>query len=60
MIEDYERENDVPMADIAAALAAQSRDGEQFLMAEPPPEKRREREPPQRTAATRTNHARAW
>ena len=45
MIEDYERENDVPMVDIAAALAAQSRDGEQFLMVEPPPEKRREREP---------------
>ena len=43
MIEDYERENDVPMVDIAAALAAQSRDGEQFLMSEPPPEKRRER-----------------
>ena len=44
MIEDYERENDVPMVDIAAALAAQSRDGEQFLMSEPPPEKRRERD----------------
>jgi ATP-dependent RNA helicase DeaD len=42
MIEDYGRENDVPMADIAAALALQSRDGEQFLMVEPPPEKRRE------------------
>ena len=42
MIEDYERENDVPMADIAAALALQSRDGEQFLMVEPPPEKRRD------------------
>jgi ATP-dependent RNA helicase DeaD len=43
LIEDYERENDVPMADIAAALAAQSRDGEEFFMVEPPPEKRRER-----------------
>jgi ATP-dependent RNA helicase DeaD len=42
MIEDYERENNVPLADIAAALAVQSRDGEQFLMVEPPPEKRRE------------------
>ena len=32
------------MADIAAALAVQSRDGEEFLMApEPPPERRRER-----------------
>ncbi|HZA10529.1 DEAD/DEAH box helicase [Mycobacterium sp.] len=47
LIEDYERDNDVPMADIAAALAVQSRDGEEFLMApEPPPEKRAER--PQR------------
>jgi ATP-dependent RNA helicase DeaD len=45
MVEDYERENDVPMADIAAALAAQARNGEEFLMVEPPPEKRREREP---------------
>ncbi len=41
MIEDYERDNDVPMADIAAALALQSRDGAEFLLApEPPPEKR--------------------
>ncbi|MBU9766212.1 DEAD/DEAH box helicase [Mycobacterium sp. TNTM28] len=44
LIEDYERENNVPMADIAAALALQSRNGEEFLMTEPPPEKRRERE----------------
>jgi ATP-dependent RNA helicase DeaD len=43
LIEGYERDNDVPMADIAAALALQSRDGEEFLMTEPPPEKRRER-----------------
>jgi len=43
LIEDYERDNDVPMADIAAALALQSRDGAAFLMTEPPPEKRRER-----------------
>jgi len=42
LVEDYEREHDVPMADIAAALALQSRDGEAFLMApEPPPERRR-------------------
>ncbi len=41
MVEDYEREHDVPMADIAAALALQSRDGEAFLMApEPPPDRR--------------------
>ena len=43
LIEGYERDHDVPMADIAAALAVQSRDGEEFLMTEPPPEKRRER-----------------
>lgn len=43
LIEDYERENDVPLADIAAALAVQARDGDEFLMVEPPPEKRRER-----------------
>ena len=41
LVEDYERDNDVPMADIAAALArAESRDGAEFLMTEPPPEKR--------------------
>src|SRR6201992_1106591 len=40
-VEDYEREHDVPMAEIAAALALQSRDGEAFLMSpEPPPERR--------------------
>jgi ATP-dependent RNA helicase DeaD len=45
LVEDYEREHDVPMADIAAALAVQSRDGEKFLMApEPPPERRERRE----------------
>jgi ATP-dependent RNA helicase DeaD len=43
LIEGYERDHDVPMADVAAALALQSRDGEEFLMTEPPPEKRRER-----------------
>ncbi|HOB50222.1 MAG TPA: DEAD/DEAH box helicase [Mycobacterium sp.] len=43
LIEDYERDNDVPMADIAAALALQSRDGAEFLMTELPPEQRRER-----------------
>jgi ATP-dependent RNA helicase DeaD len=43
LVEAYERENDVPMADIAAALAVLSRDGADFLMTEPPPEKRKER-----------------
>jgi ATP-dependent RNA helicase DeaD len=52
LIEDYERDNDVPMADIAAALALQSRDGAEFLMTEPPPEKRRER--PDRPERERT------
>ncbi len=54
LIEDYERDNDVPMADIAAALALQSRDGAEFLMTEPPPEKKRERpERPERERAPR-------
>jgi ATP-dependent RNA helicase DeaD len=49
LVQDYEREHDVPMADIAAALALQSRDGEAFLMApEPPPERRERRERPDR------------
>src|SRR6185312_6364204 len=43
LIEGYERDNDVPLADVAAALALLSRDGEEFLLTEPPPEKRRER-----------------
>lgn len=43
LVEDYEREHNVPMADIAAALALQSRDGEAFLMApELPPERPRD------------------
>lgn len=48
LVEDYSREHNVPMADIAAALALQSRDGEAFLMVEPPPDKRRERAKPDR------------
>jgi ATP-dependent RNA helicase DeaD len=44
LVEEYERDHDVPMADVAAALAVQSRDGEEFLMApDPPPEHRKER-----------------
>ncbi len=50
MIEEYSRGNDVPLADIAAALALQTRDGAEFLMApESPPEARR-REKPDRPA----------
>jgi ATP-dependent RNA helicase DeaD len=49
LVQDYEREHNVPMADIAAALAVQSRDGDAFLMApEPPPERRESRDPHQR------------
>src|SRR5947209_13001510 len=43
LVQDYEREHDVPMADIAAALAVQSRDSEAFLMAPEPPPQRYER-----------------
>jgi len=42
LITAYERENNVPLVDIAAALAAQTRDGDEFFMVEPLPEKRRE------------------
>ena len=45
LVEDYERQHDVPMADIAAALALQSRNGEAFLMIEPPPERRPKERP---------------
>ncbi len=45
LVEEYSREHNVPMADIAAALALQSRDGEAFLMEpEPPAAERRSRE----------------
>ncbi|MBO0881271.1 MAG: DEAD/DEAH box helicase, partial [Mycobacterium sp.] len=58
LVEDYEREHNVPMADIAAALAVQSRNGESFLMpAEMPAEQTSERRPKRRedrtTKATR-------
>src|SRR6201997_2901655 len=36
LVEEYEREHDVPMADVAAALAVQVRNGEEFLMAPEP------------------------
>ena len=56
LVEDYEREHDVPMADIAAALAVQSRDGEAFLMAPEPPhdaERRERRDRPEQPRQTR-------
>ncbi|WP_342319529.1 DEAD/DEAH box helicase [Corynebacterium mayonis] len=40
MVREYSSTNDVPMDDIAAALAAQAHAGEEFLMKEPPKEKR--------------------
>jgi len=50
LVADYERDHDVPMADIAAALALQSRDGEAFLMSPEPPPERRTREHQDRPA----------
>ncbi|UWH03107.1 DEAD/DEAH box helicase [Corynebacterium silvaticum] len=43
LIKAYAEEHDTPLEDIAAALATQARAGSEFLMKEPPPEKRRER-----------------
>ncbi|AKK08464.1 DEAD/DEAH box helicase [Corynebacterium testudinoris] len=43
MIKSYAEEHDVPVEDIAAALASQAQAGSDFLMKEAPPEKRRER-----------------
>ncbi|WJY63089.1 ATP-dependent RNA helicase DeaD [Corynebacterium atrinae] len=43
MIKAYAEEHDVPVEDIAAALASQAQAGSDFLMKEAPPEKRRER-----------------
>ena len=53
LIEDYERENNVPMADIAAALALEAREGAEFRMTEPPPEQRRRHDdrPPRKDSA---------
>jgi ATP-dependent RNA helicase DeaD len=53
LVEDYEREHDVPMADIAAALAVQSRDGEAFLMSPEPPPDRRAKQREDRPKSTR-------
>ncbi|MGQ4616316.1 DEAD/DEAH box helicase [Nocardia sp. R7R-8] len=53
LIEDYEREHNIPLADIAAALAVGSYDGDNFFM-EPEPEPverpQRERTPRERPA----------
>ncbi|APA96090.1 DEAD/DEAH box helicase [Nocardia seriolae] len=48
LIEDYEREHNIPLVDIAAALAIGSYDGDNFFMEpdpEPTPRERRERAP---------------
>ncbi|KBZ58986.1 hypothetical protein K875_04541 [Mycobacterium [tuberculosis] TKK-01-0051] len=57
LVQDYEREHDTPMADIAAALALQSRDGEEFLMAPEPPPERRERRTERRDRPERPRSA---
>lgn len=44
LVEHYAREHDVTMADIAAALALESRDGNFLMAPDPPPGERRERE----------------
>ncbi|MHA6528043.1 DEAD/DEAH box helicase [Corynebacterium pyruviciproducens] len=43
LVKQYSDAHDVPLEDIAAALAAQAQSNEEFLMKEPPKEKRRER-----------------
>jgi ATP-dependent RNA helicase DeaD len=58
LIQDYERDNDVPLTDIAAALAVQSRNGEEFLMSEPPPDPRRREDRPAREDGPRKQRER--
>jgi len=41
LVKTYSEQHDVPLEDIAAALATQARAGDEFLMTEPPAEKRR-------------------
>ncbi|OBG54505.1 MULTISPECIES: DEAD/DEAH box helicase [unclassified Mycobacterium] len=60
LVEDYEREHDVPLADIAAALALQARDGEEFLMAPEPPRERRERHTERRERPERPRQDRSF
>ncbi|MDO5670597.1 MAG: DEAD/DEAH box helicase, partial [Corynebacterium sp.] len=43
MIKSYAEEHDVPIEDVAAALAAQAQAGNEFLMKEAPQERRRDR-----------------
>lgn len=60
LVQDYEREHDIPMADIAAALALQARDGEEFLMAPEPPRERRERRTDARDRGETPRHTRPF
>ncbi|WP_225725007.1 MULTISPECIES: DEAD/DEAH box helicase [unclassified Nocardia] len=50
LIEDYEREHNIPLVDIAAALAVGSYDGDNFFMEPEPEPERRERVPRERPA----------
>lgn len=43
LVKAYSEEHDVPLEDIAAALATQARAGQEFLMKEPPKDKRGDR-----------------
>ncbi|MDO5512792.1 DEAD/DEAH box helicase [Corynebacterium sp.] len=43
LVKRYSEEHDIPMEDVAAALASQAQAGEEFLMKEAPQERRRER-----------------
>ena len=43
LVKQYSDAHDVPLEDIAAALAAQTQSNEEFLMKEPPKDKRRDR-----------------
>ncbi|MEJ5928829.1 DEAD/DEAH box helicase [Corynebacterium sp. H128] len=43
LVKEYSEEHDVPLEDIAAALATQAQAGDDFLLKELPPERRRER-----------------
>ncbi|MEU2035738.1 DEAD/DEAH box helicase [Nocardia amamiensis] len=54
LIEDYEREHNIPLADIAAALAVGSHDGDNFFMEpEPEPVERPQRDRPLRERPAR-------
>lgn len=44
LVKDYSEANDVPMEDVAAALATQAQAGEEFFMKEPPKQKRDRRD----------------